>query len=80
MKGQVFDYKTNKCTDPLSGPGIITMVKCKMVEISKIENLTGKYLLFLADDCKCWYECDAEGISRDCPTTCQSDCRCGSDQ
>ena len=21
MKGQVFDYKTNKCTDPLSGPG-----------------------------------------------------------
>lgn len=27
-------------------------------------------------DCKCWYECDAEGESRDCPTTCQSDCTC----
>jgi len=26
-------------------------------------------------DCRCWYECDAQ-LSKDCPTTCASDCSC----
>jgi len=29
------------------------------------------------DDCKCWYECDAE-ISKACPSNCRSDCTCPS--
>jgi len=29
------------------------------------------------EDCKCWYECDAD-LSANCPTSCNSDCTCPS--